>query len=175
MKTIQVNVFSFSELSDEAKEKALKNWGESDIDYFWGNDAVKSLQAFIEHFNGDLSNYNIDFLEPYRNNYHITVPDNMTAKEIFSLLKQLGSYNKKTLRGDGECKLTGYCMDEELIDGFRRAWFNSERDLMQLIYAGIHTWEQAIKSDYEYEFTEEFFKDHAESNNYEFTEDGERY
>lgn len=175
MKTIEVNVLTFSELSEEAKEKALKNWGESNIEYFWDREAIASLGKFIEHFNGSLNNYNIDFLEPYRNNYHITVPDNMTAKEIFSLLKQLGSYNKKTLRGDGECKLTGYCMDEELIDGFRRAWFNSERDLMQLIYAGIHTWEQAIKSDYEYEFTEEFFKDHAESNNYEFTEDGERY
>lgn len=174
MRTITTTAYQFSELSEGAKEKALEEWRCSDVEYFWGRDALNSLKKFIEHFGGTLSNYSIDFLEPHRNSYRIDLPEDLTKKEILSLLNKLGTYNKKTLKGHGDCKLTGYCMDEECIDGFRKAWFDGERDLLELINAGIHTWEQAVKADYEYQFTGEFFADHAEANGYEFTEEGQR-
>ena len=172
MKTKTINLYSFSELSEEAKRKALESWGNDNMKYFWGDDAIKSLLKFVEHFNGSLTNYQIDFLEPACNSYKLSIPENMPEKDIFDLLNELGSYNKKTLRGEGECKLTGYCMDEELIDGFRKSWFSGERDLRELINAGISQWEITVRKDYEFEFTMEFFADHADVNGLEFDEEG---
>ncbi len=171
MRTIKTAVYKFSELSDKAKEKALQDNFNTD-EYFWGKDAIKSLRKFVGYFNGELSDWNIDFLEPYRNSWRLDLPDDMEEDDIKDLLFSLGSFNPDTLKGKGDCKLTGYCADEDLIDGFRIAWFNGERDLRELIEAGISTWEIAVKKDCEYQFSEECFAETAEANDYEFTEDG---
>lgn len=175
MKTIEINLYSFAELSDEAKEKALENYANS-TEYFWANDSIKSLEKGIEHFNCYLQNYRIDFLEPYRNSVTIDYPEiDFTKKELKSLVLSMGSYDKKTLRGHGECKFTGVCFDEDFADGVRKAFFSGEIDLKELILSGVSSWEDAVKKDYEFEFTAEFYTDHCDINNIEFTEDGEKY
>lgn len=171
-----IKVYKFDELSDQAKEHAIDKYNQGE--YFWGDDAMASLKAFLNHFNCNLKDWSIDFLEPYRNNIKIAYPDPeedeaLYEDEILDLLNQLGSYDPETLRGNGDCKLTGYCMDESLIDGFRKAWFGGERDLKELIEAGISQWEIDVRVDAEYQYSEEGFKDLCEANDYEFTEDGE--
>lgn len=50
MKTVKVKVYSFDELSDEAKEKALEKWNENS-DHFWGHEVRDTIKAFEEEFN----------------------------------------------------------------------------------------------------------------------------
>ena len=132
---------------------------------------MKSLKKFLEHFECILRDWEIDFLEPYRNTYRISYAD-LDEDEIKSLLDDLGTYDKDTLKGHGDCKLTGYCSDEDLIDGFRIAWHKGVRDLEELIHAGIQSWQKAAQADAEYQYSEEGYKDLCEANDYEFYEDG---
>jgi hypothetical protein len=174
MKTIQVNLYQFSELSDKAKETALQNFINSS-EFFWGDDWIKSIEGLMEHFNSSFDNYSIDWLEGYRNSFKISIPDymnNITKDELKGYIKSMGSYNKETLRGNGDCKFTGYCGDEDAADGVRKAYFAGERDLHELLMAGYNSWYEAANKDAEFEQTMEFFADHTEANDYDFLEDG---
>lgn len=173
MKTI--NVYTFSELSAKAKEKALENWNCSKNNtYFCGDDAIKSLEKFVAYFGGELLRYSIDFLEPAHNEYNINYleHEDITKTELKNLIKGMGSYDKKTLRGNGDCILTGVDSDENLFDGARKAYFSGERDIEKIINEGIKFWEKACQEDYEYQYTEEFFSEHSEINDMNFFEDG---
>jgi hypothetical protein len=85
----------------------------------------------------------------------------------------MGTFNGQTLIGDGECKFTGYCMDENAADGARKAFFNGERELKEILLAGFENWHKAVTADCEYQLSKKGFAEHCEANNYEFTEDGE--
>ncbi|MDD4354225.1 MAG: hypothetical protein PHN56_07275 [Candidatus Nanoarchaeia archaeon] len=177
MKTIEVKLYSFDELSEEAKEKALSKWAYSE-NYFWGDDAIKSIEKFMEHFNCSFDNYEIDWCEKYRNSFKITIPEymeNISEDELKEYILSMGSFNPNTLNGHGDCKFTGYCADEDVADGARKAFFAGERNLHDILYAGYESWYTSVNADYEYQQTIEFYADHCEMNDYYFTENGEMY
>jgi hypothetical protein len=171
---IEKNIYRFDELTDEQKEKALEKWSDGET-YFWGDDAIKSLEGFINHFNCKLSNYSIDWFEGYRNEIKIDIPDYMneiSVKELKEYIKSMGSYNKKTLQGLGDCKFTGYCADEDACDGARKSFFSGVRDLREILMAGFNSWYKACNQDAKYQFSIEGFAEHCEANGYEFDENG---
>ncbi len=170
-RTIETQVYKYSELSDEAKQKAHERHTQHE-QYAWADEALDSIKALAVHFNGTLSDYNIDWLECGRSSLTFNMPDDMTQKEIGARLKALGTYNRKTGKGHGECKLTGYCHDESAIDGFRIAWHPGERDLAKLMRQAGESWLQACREDFEYQLSEESFAENCDANGYEFTEDG---
>ncbi len=174
MKKIEITLYEFSELSKEAKQHALEiNANESE--YFWGDDAIKSLQKFAEHFNCELKNYYIDWYEKYRNEIFFSVPDyvkDYSEDELKEIIEGMGTYNKKTLKGLGDCKFTGVCFDEDAADGARIAFYNGERDVKEILYAGYESWYKASNSDYMHQLSEEGFNEHCEANEYTFEEDG---
>ncbi len=172
MRTIEVNIYQFSELSEEVKEKALNKWAANE-NYFWGDDAIRSLEKFISHFCGKLNDYSIDWLEPYRNNIRFELSEGAyTKEELKQVIEDMGSYNPETLGGNGDCKFTGVCFDEDLCDGARKAYFSGERNIRELIEAGIKEWEISTQKDAEYQFSIEGFAEHCEANDYEFNESG---
>jgi len=176
MKTKTINLYEFSELSDEAKQTALNN-NANTSEYFWGDDAIKSLEKFMEHFNCSLTRYSIDWFEKYRNEIKIDIPDymeNISVKELRGYIKSMGKFNPKTKRGLGECKFTGYCADEDAADGARKAFFGGERNLYDILYAGYKEWYRVANTDYEFQLSEEGFSEHCDANDYEFNEDGTR-
>ena len=175
MRTIETTVYRYSELNEEAKENALEAWGrmQSEFGYNWSNEAIDSLGKGIEFLNGYMSNYSIDFLEPYRNEVSFTCNDDEDQEELYLLIMSMGTYNKDILKGDGECLLTGFCVDENFFDGVRIAYFQGERDKRELILAGISELEVACRKDCEYQFTEEALIEADECNDYEYTEEGE--
>lgn len=173
MRTIEINVYKFSELSEDVQKKVAEKYASEE--YGWSNEAVESIKKFIEYFNGKLKNYSIDFLEPYRNSFTIHLSEcmeDLPEEELKNYIEGMGGYDTSTLRGHGECKFTGYCMDEALSYGARLAYFKGERDVKELIFAGISVWEKEVIDDYEQQFTVEYMADVAEANDWEFTEDG---
>lgn len=174
MRTIEVKLYQFSELSEKAKEKAVEE-NASTQEYFWADDQIKSLQKFAEHFGAKLLKYEIDWLNNSYSFATFETPDEPhTAKELRALIVDMGTYDKKTLQGFGDCKFTGYCGDEDAADGARKAFFAGERDLNEILQAGFKTWFKAAVADFEYQLSEKGFEEYCEGNEIEFHEDDTR-
>ncbi len=175
VRVITTPVYAFNDLDDKAKETA-RNWfreGQAEH-YAWSDEALKSLAALAEHFGGKLTKYSIDFTGAYSPSFATFDMPELEPKEIKRLMSELGSYNKKTLRGLGDCKLTGYCADENAIDGFRIAFKQGERDLETLMQSAFDSWLKDCQSDCEYQNSDEQIDETIRANEYTFTEHGER-
>jgi len=57
MKTIEINLYSIGELSEEAKERALQDWLGDGFEYFWDEDNRKSLSEFEKIFPVKVKDY----------------------------------------------------------------------------------------------------------------------
>lgn len=171
MRTVPLQIFKFSELSDEAKDRAKNDYAAS-CGYAWADEELDSLKALTAHFDGRLKHWEIDWFDNSPSSASFDMPD-MEPEEIKSRLDKLGTFDPKTLKGHGDCKLTGYCGDENAIDGFRIAWHEGERDLTQLMQAAFHAWIKAAHADCASQFEDDQFSEHCDVNNYEFTENGE--
>lgn len=171
MKTITKTetVYEFNELSDAAKDRAREFMLS---DYSWAEEAMESIKAFARHFDSKLTNWEINFACAASSSTDFARAD-LDSDEIWRRLEELGSFDPKTLMGSGECKLTGFCMDEYAVDGFRKAWFSGERDLNELLQAGFESWLKAVQADYEYQRSDEQLAEHCAANEYFFTEEGE--
>jgi hypothetical protein len=173
----QFDVYRFDELTPQAKDRA-REWHQRAGDaYVWAHEALDSLKAFAQHFGARLTNWQIDWANSSPSRAEFTTPyDDPTPEELAEQLDALGTYNPETLRGLGECKLTGYCTDENAIDGFRIAFMrDGERDLSKLLQAGFRTWLAACHADYADFYSDETFAEHCHNNDYEFKVNGEFY
>lgn len=174
MREVAVKIFTFPELSETAKQKAKQDHAAA-CGYNWADEALESLKALAKHFGGRLSRYEIDYFNCSHSSARFDMPE-MEADEIRELLAELGTYNPDTLKGNGDCKLTGVCFDEDAIDGFRAAFMrDGETDLDKLMAAAFYSWLGSVQSDCEYQFSDEAFAENCEANGYEFTEGGELY
>ena len=172
MRTITKSVYKFNELPENIQDRIIEKWAENETDYNWGNDAIESLKAFVDHMGGDLRDYSIDWLEPGRSTIRVNVNEEMDEDELKSLIESMGSYNPETLRGLGDCKFTGYTADDNLADGAREAYFKGERDVRELINAGFEQFLQACREDFEYQMSAKCFRENYADND-EYYEDGE--
>lgn len=171
MKTRTIKVYDYSELSDSAKENARQQQAAA-IGYSWASEAMESIQGLARHFGGQMDDWEIDWFNCSQSFAHFDMPE-MDREEIAALLGELGTYNPETLKGNGDCKLTGYCLDEDAIDGFRAAFMAGESDLRKLMDAAFDTWLKAAQADCEGEYSDEQFAENCEANGYGFYENGE--
>lgn len=167
-KTITYTVFKFSELSDKAKDRALSDYL-SAFGYDNEKDAMDSLKAGIEAFGCSLKDWEISWDQTSHSSIKLNCPE-MERVEIAKILDSLGSYNLDTLKGNGDCKLTGYCMDESFLDGVRIAFHHGERDLEKLMQEGFSSWLKDCQSDFQYQC--ENFNETCEANEWVFLENG---
>lgn len=77
MKTKTINIYEFSELSEEAKENAIEEWRNTNYgnEFFWQREVEASLDKFCSIFSIDYRL--IDYEEPYRNDYKVNLDDNI--------------------------------------------------------------------------------------------------
>lgn len=171
---IPVTVFKFSELSDKAKQRAKDDYAANN-GYHLADEAAKSLEKLAEHFGGEVRNYGIDWFGGTPSSAEFDMPDDMEPDEVKRRLDELGSYNPETLKGNGDCKLTGWATDEDAIDGFREAWHEGERDLEALMQAAFEALVENGQADCEAEYTDENFGQFADENDFEYYENGKRH
>lgn len=178
MRTIRTKVYKFSELSEQAKNKAVEI-NAYNCEFFDADEFLESLKKFAEHFNCELKDYDIDWSNSVQHSgAYFSVPDyvnDWSEEELKVQVLAMGSYNKKTLRGNGDCVFTGVCFDEDAADGLRKAYFEGERDMKELLQAGYKTWFKAANEAYEYQLSKEGYADQCEANEYEFKADGTRF
>ncbi len=181
MKTKTYSVYTFAELSADAKQRA-KDKHAALFGFSWSDDYLASLKALAEHFGGKLSDFQIDWFNGSYSSASFEMPDDDLAslgedaeeveRSIAAKLAELGAFNPETLKGLGDCKLTGFCGDESAIDGFRIAWHGGERDLSKLMQSAFRAWLDDAQADCAGQYEDDTFAEYCEANGYEFTEEG---
>lgn len=149
MRTIETIVYTFDELSEQAKERA-REWHRNGLEYSWQHENRESLEAFSKAFGirPDWSAivWGYSYCRPNRTGYG--EPRNEeTGEEISGLrlrtyllnnfghlltigkpygkleIKPSGKYDYKrrsrAVKVDRDCPFTGYCFDEDLLDPIR--------------------------------------------------------
>lgn len=169
--TITKKVFKFDELSDKAK-RAVINEHYQAMGYPWSREAKESLWELAKHFGGKVGDWSINWDSSGPSWITFQMPEDMAAHEIAAKILELGSFNLKTLKGDGDCKLTGYVSDENAIDGLRIAFRGGEWNLDRLMQAAFKSWLKACHDDFADMQTFEQHSETCEANEYEFLEDG---
>lgn len=191
MRTEQVNIYLYSELSDEAKEKA-RDWYLDGEDFSWiTEEARETLDKFCEIFPVEWER--IDWECPAHSYWKIRIPEyaeeltgqrlatyiyNNYAQYIFK--PKLYYKNKKEryskIQVTDGCILTGVCYDMDILmpiyDFLNKPTNIDFRTLLNdCIYSLCHS----VSSEIEYHKSEEGITDIMEANEYEFTFDGKRY
>ena len=148
MRTEIIKIYSFDELSKEAKENALKYQRENQ-QYSWGWEAIRSIEAFAQLINVKITNYSIDWLNP--NESYFKYDDTNINKDLYI---------------DVETELTGFFTDHTIL----RAW-NETKSINQTLNKLL--W--VCCADYEEQLTNESIEDFLTANDYEFLKDGTIY
>lgn len=204
MRTITTNLYTFNELSDEAKETAIENWRSMGFPFAWQEEMIDSIRAIAKAINCNYDYYSYDgisydvrlmptdFCEAdlrgkrawaYIENNFIT--PNAEAKTYYKdhVIYCDGRKNWKrkskiwyTL---DDCPFTGYCADCCFIEAWRK-WqklFRNDstltvEDFIDLVANNLS---KEWTSDNEYQNSDEGIAELLNINEYEFTEDGNRY
>jgi hypothetical protein len=158
MRLVEIEVYSFGELSEKAKDVARSKWREYS-DYPWWDEAKSSIEAFCAHFGVTLKDYEVSTHRPY---YFKTDADNAHFRG-----RQLKDFS-------GDYSPTGYCIDYALWNTF----YNTFKQTGNAKYAFNEALEAAFKdvvSDMEWHESDEAIDETLTINEYEYTADGRQH
>lgn len=175
MKTIEINAYEFSELNDEAKKTAYNTWL-SNHEYFYFDENDNTLKEFCRFFDITVNHYEYDtVISDYsmKTDYH---NEELSVYEQLKILESNYENMKNNARygGSKSCELTGYYMDEVILQPVRtiienKGAFSSYYDTMETC---LDDFFEACVSDYEYSSSLEFFKEECSYLDLYFTENG---
>jgi hypothetical protein len=161
----EIKLFSFSELSDEAKEKAIEHWRDIERDFAWAGEWQDSLDEFCKVFPIEWAEWDI---------YHGISYKMICDDEISELSDvRLSIYLQNYDIGD-DCPFTGFCGDEDILEPMRDFLKKpDDRDFESLLYECLQSWLSGMRKDYEYQLSDEYISETLEINEYDFNENGE--
>ena len=154
MRQQTIDIYTFEELSDDAKNKA-REWFR-DGSYAWCDESAGSIKHFCNALHVKLINYDVD---SFRFDYITNV-----ANDTFRGL---------TFRQIEKMQLSdGYCIGEMMQTAFVGAF--KERGALAAIQYALSIGFQALRDDLHFQETDEYIDECIIINGYEFTIDGER-
>lgn len=184
MRTKEIKIYQFQELSDESKEKAIEKFREME-DFAWSSEYLDSLEAGLKHFGFRLKHYEIDWSNI---NYCDTAIDNYHDQEILGLtgvrlykyivnnfLNTYCKYSKKNVSVfDGNCAFTGVSSDEDFLDPINEFLKKPsiKYNFEELIEECVHSLLLAGCNDFDYQISDKGITENIEANGYEFYENG---
>ena len=173
MRIIETEAYTFDELSDDAKENAVNNLMEINVEYDWYDctcETFRELGIRIKHFDlGRGSEIGIDLIKSYdevATNIIGTFGENSLKANAQYFIEQRDKLVKEL--GEGN-EIAGYSVKEgnevefdervETIEGYY---------LKQIKRDALH-W---LREEFEYLMSDEAIIDTIEANEYEFTKEG---
>lgn len=158
MRTISKTVFLFSELSDDARTRALETMrGWPDI-YGWSEESLQSIRAFCDRFGVCLTQYSVS---PWSQIEYETDATNANFRGV-----NLRDINRDEMP-------TGYALDcalwQTFFDEFKRTG-DSLHAFGAALDAAFNEW----RKDWEDAYSDEQLAELADINEWEFYENGER-
>lgn len=193
MKTIEIQLYKFNELSSEAQQNAIDKWRESD-EYVNGYENEQSLKAFLETFPIQVKDWSYDayshnerilysgeadhqllsgkrLVSFLMNNYYSV----LFEKKVFKL-KSGKTRKSRIIEQETCCPFTGFHTDEALLQPIREFLKTpSKTDFEDLLADCIFQWGKACESDCYYQQTTECITETILANDYDFTANGEIY
>lgn len=157
MKTMTINVYSFDELSDKAKNHARNEYRKKGYDYAWCSENLDSLKVFCNHFNVNVKDYE---LSTHR---HSWVKTDATSQKFRSL-------KLKTI--DRDYMPTGYCMDCSLWMTFYDV-FKLTGNALQAFNDAIDQFIKDTVSEMEHQESDEYIDEVLSMYDSEFNQKGE--
>ena len=158
MRTDTIEIYSFNELSDKAKENA-RNWWRSHCDFHWTDESQDSINTFCSHFGIKLTQFSVS---PYQ------TPD-YNAEYFNSHFRGL-----KLRDFDRDYMPTGYWLDYPLWSTFYDQFKSTgcaKKAFDAALWQGFLGW----RNDMESQLSDEYIDEHLMLNEYEFTENGKIY
>lgn len=191
MKTRTINIYEFSELSEGAKENALRQYRESQTEVFWMDKTIQSLKSLFENCNGiSLKDWSLgeyqswirveftnDEVEKFSGKRAMAwIENNLLSNIRISYYgnkrKELRQYGKYYYAGlIKPCPFTGYCADDDLLDDLLKE-IKSGTDLKTAFEGLASIVQKIIQNEWEYQQSEEYIAEYFEANEYKFDEDG---
>ena len=188
MRTIEIKIYEYEELSNTAKEAALNYFRENEP-YHWAEDVIASINSVVKHFDFELTNWNFDWTNANRSSFTLKegsfsdadydlqgaeLKQHLIDAQYLDYKCQFDQEWKKLL--EENCPLTGVCFDDGLLDNIKEFIKNPESITMEeLLTKAIKKALEDAQTDYEHQGTEEYLKEHFQANDYHFLENGELY
>lgn len=175
MRTIEVKLYQFEELSNEAKENAIEENRTMNVEHDWWDWFDEGMNEI---------GIKVNSFDVYYGNIGITIDDSeQTAikaiekypkeNEVFKISKQFIADRDALVKRLGEGNnIDGYSVKEEFINEYDEEIEHLEEQYRREIAKEIITW---LREDYEYLQTDEAIAETLIANDYEFTEGGTIY
>jgi len=199
MKTIEINLYEFSELSAEIQEKVIEKYRETNQKEGipWQSEIEESFEKFANIFN--IQWELIDYEEPDRNRYSVELEDNIKELTGLRLAKYIwNNYKSYLYKGkyyflwskkepyhalksrrskillDNCCVLTGVCYDDELLHPIYDFLENPNDNVNfeKLLENCIDSLCESIQKEIDYINSDETIIEEIEANEYTFEING---
>lgn len=171
MRTIEVKVYKFDELSDSAKQKARKWYRDAGLDYDWWDSTYEDAEQIglkIKSFDlGRGQDIEGIFDIPAAHVAQRIVENHGdqcdTYKTAQKFITDAQEVEKKFRDADGEVT------DEDAL--------NDAQDALDAVFlkALLKDYWVMLQKEYDYLYTDESVDKNIQANEYEFTEDGKRF
>lgn len=182
-----INIFSFSELSDSAKENALNQL--RSLDYYDNYDEITaSWDKFTEVLPNDYTDYydeimnlsGVRLLKYLWNNYKNVLYKGRYYRvkgkvKPHKRIKTSGNFQAyySAIQLENDCPLTGCTYDMEILDPIYSFMAKPDNTSFKtLIKRCTRAYEKAIEAEEEYSQSDEYLSEMAEANDYTFFESG---
>jgi hypothetical protein len=164
MRTKSYQVFKFDELSEEAKEKAIQNLSDINVDYEWWD----SVYDDAENIGLKITSFDLDRNRHAKGNFTLSASE-VAANIIRDHGEDCETYKTAQSFLDGQ---NADSMPDEESDDFS-AWENRMIDLEdEFLKSLLEDYSIMLQKEYEYRTGEEAIIETIQANEYEFTEDG---
>ena len=196
MRSIEVKLFHFNELSDKAKEKARIWWRHIDDEIQSQGEMFESLHALFNAAGVKLKDYQLglgsySFIKAEFNNEEIGhlshgraigwLENNLlskiriTRKEYLANRKAYLSYGSLYRIGKVKpCPFTSMCWDDTFLDALLHN-IKQGSTLQRAFNELASTYVNCLQDEYDYQSSNEYIDDLLTANEYEFTENGKHY
>jgi hypothetical protein len=177
MKTIETKLYSYSELSDEAKQQVIDNTREAilnDCEDFTLGECVDSLKAITSLFNVKIINYS---LGAYNRSSHIRIADDGQTLEDFTTMLLKYGYKKNEsgrIEFPGVCGFTGVCYDDDIAQTIYESLIGGE-SLATAFNAVAERIMNICESELEYRTSKKGILETLDTKNEIYTEDGNEF
>lgn len=179
MRTIQTEVYKFSELSETAQHSAHENWVASDcpvdldstvdeLTELLENIGFSSVKIYYSGFYGQGDGASFTGQYSYRKGFLKAVKSEWGSTELHAILDQLQAVQKDdNYRLESDIYQRGSYAYDTMDDNNDNLLIYVWRDLAKWMYG-------ALEKEYEYQTSLEYFHETAEVNEWEFTDKGVR-
>lgn len=180
MKTITINLYEFSELSEDAQQKAIESLYGINVDHEWWDctyEDAKTIGLKItsfdldrsRHAEGEFIEYAIYTASLVLENHGETCETYKTSKEFDADYNELKTEHNKLEK----------ILDEEYNDELNDKVIQLENDIYELknqyLKDIIEDYSIMLQNEYEYLQSEESIKETINGNEFQFTENGNQY